>query len=76
MRKELMESLVEVAVYVGANDAPEHIKTINDAMDEIRNLEGAVKDRDEMLEQLKGRLIRQRVKVYNGQGDRNEPAQG
>lgn len=72
MKRELMEGLVEAAVIIGTVDKPEIIPIINDAMDEIRNLEAKIRTQKQVIDELKRKIMRQRVKVYNGQGGRIE----
>jgi len=61
-----MENLVDAARQFGVSDTPKHIATINDAMDAIRWLEAELKAERECNKELQQKIIRQKVRVYNG----------
>lgn len=65
MNRELHEGLVNVAMYLGVVDAPEHIETINDAMDKLRLLEQQLKDERDTVKKLEQKLIRKTVRRYH-----------
>ena len=47
MKRELLEKLLHTAMYLGIQKEIEHVNNINDAMEEIMNLEKRLLDKND-----------------------------
>lgn len=65
LNKKLLEGLTKIGQFLAIADVPEHICTINDAMEEIRSLEGELKTERDKSKELEQKIIRQNVRKYN-----------